>query len=82
MSKTIKTISAITKNPEYSANAITALMKKLELNERGFAVLMNVTVQTVRDWLYNGVIPCSAARRLMQVLDALPSAASVLSKGG
>lgn len=77
---TLETIAAVTKNPEYNANSITLLMEKLNLNERGFAMLMNVSQYTVRDWINGETTPCSTSRRLMQLFDSMPDIASLLAE--
>lgn len=56
---------------------VKALMKKLETNEKAFALLMNVTPSTVRLWMTGAARPCSMARRLMQIYD---SGSEVVSK--
>lgn len=73
MSKTtddIRILASITKCPDYKPAAIRELMKKLEMNEKGFAVLMNVTVETVRLWISGAVKPCGTAMRVMQIFYA------------
>ena len=40
----LEMIAGAARCPEYSPVMISALMKKLDMNEKGFALLMNVTV--------------------------------------
>lgn len=66
----LKVLSDITKSPNYKPAAIREMLKKLDMNEKGFAVLMNVTVDTVRLWMSGVVKPCGTAMRLMQIFEA------------
>ena len=58
--------------PEYAPAAVKALMKKLDMNERAFALVMNVAPITVRLWTSGAAKPSSTARRLMQLFDRCP----------
>ena len=60
----IQVIAGAARCPEYSPSMVKALMKKLETNEKAFALLMNVTPATVRLWTTGAARPCSMARRL------------------
>ena len=60
----LKVLSDITKSPNYKPAAIREMLKKLDMNEKGFAVLMNVTVDTVRLWTSGVVKPCGTAMPL------------------
>ena len=42
----IQVIAGAARCPEYSPSMVKALMKKLETNEKAFALLMNVTPST------------------------------------
>ena len=68
----IKTISGISKVPEYNPAAVKKLMARHDLNERAFAMLMNVTPITVRLWTTGAAKPCGLSRRLMQIFDTCP----------
>ena len=68
----VKIIASAAKNPNIKPAAIRELMKKLDMNEKGFAVIMNVTVDTVRLWTAGAVKPCGTAMRIMQILNACP----------
>ncbi|MDL2258604.1 XRE family transcriptional regulator [Eubacteriales bacterium OttesenSCG-928-K08] len=68
----IRIIAAAAKSPDYSPAAVTALMERFNMNERAFALLMNVTPMTVRLWTSGAVVPCGLSRRLMQVYAACP----------
>ena len=68
----IQIIADASKVPEYSPTAIKRLMAKLDLNEKAFALLMNITPYTVRLWTTGAVKPCNPARRLMQLYEAAP----------
>ena len=68
----IQVIASASKTPEYTPSAVKALMKRLDMNEKAFALLMNVTPQTVRMWITGAARPCTIARRLMQIYEAGP----------
>ena len=72
MENTIQTIAAITHVPKYTPANIARLMKRHNLNEKGLAVLANVTPATVRLWLSGEVRPCSLSRRMLQFIDICP----------
>ena len=44
----LQMIAGAARCPEYGPAMVKALMKKLDMNEKGFALLMNVTPTTVR----------------------------------
>lgn len=68
----IQVIAGAAKTPEYAPAAVKALMKRLDMNERAFALLMNVSPLTVRMWITGAARPCGLARRLMQIYDTGP----------
>lgn len=68
----IQVIAGAARCPEYSPAAVKGLMKKLETNERAFALLMNVSPLTVRLWVTGAARPCGMARRLMQIYESGP----------
>ena len=68
----VQIIASTTKCPSFKSAAIRELMKKLDINEKGFAILMNVTPETVRLWTAGVVKPCGTAVRVMQILNACP----------
>ncbi len=65
----LQMIAEAARCPEYDPDMVKALMEKLDMNERGFALLMNVTPSTVRLWTSGAAEPSGTARRLMQVYD-------------
>lgn len=71
-------IAQIAKNPEFSPREIRTLMERLDMNERGFALLMNTSIATVRGWTSGQVCPCGVSRRLMQFYAASPDAAEII----
>ena len=75
----VKIIASAAKNPNIKPAAIRELMKKLDMNEKGFAVIMNVTVETVRLWTAGAVKPCGTAKRIMQIYSACPEVISRIS---
>ena len=74
----VQIIAQASKNPQFSSREIKALMERLDLNERGFALLMNTSVGTVRNWISGAVRPCGVSRRLMQFYAAGPEAAEII----
>lgn len=72
VTSSLKTISGISKVPDYSPAAVKKLMQRHDLNERAFAMLMNVTPLTVRLWITGAAKPCGLSRRLMQIFDTCP----------
>ena len=68
----LKSISGLSKVPDYSPTAIKRLLSRLDLNERAFALLMNTSPATVRMWLNGEAKPCGLSRRLMQIYDTAP----------
>ena len=75
----IQVIAGAAKCPEYSPAAVKALMKKLDMNERAFALLMNVSPSTVRLWVTGAARPCGMSRRLMQIYEAGPEIVSKIA---
>lgn len=69
------------KSPEYTPAAVKALMKRLDMNERAFALLMNVSPLTVRMWVTGAARPCGLARRLMQIYETGPEIVGRLIAG-
>ena len=72
MKNVIRNIANITSTPEYSPDAVKSLMKHLRMNEKSFALFMNVTSRSVRLWISGAVKPCGLARRLMQIYELFP----------
>lgn len=68
----LQMIAVAARCPEYGPDRITGLMGKLDMNEKGFALLMNVTPSTVRLWTSGAVQPSGTAMRLMQVFETGP----------
>lgn len=68
----IRVIAGASRCPEYSPSMVKALMKKMDTNERAFALLMNVSPLTVRLWVTGAARPCGLARRLMQIYETDP----------
>ncbi len=78
----IQVIAGAARCPEYSPAMVKALMKKLETNEKAFALLMNVTPSTVRLWTTGAAHPCGMARRLMQIYETGPEVISKIAGEG
>jgi len=55
----IQIIADASKVPEYTPAAVKRLMAKFDLNEKAFALLMNITPHTVRLWTTGAAKPCT-----------------------
>lgn len=82
MKTPMQIIGRISRTPKYPPGDIRRLMAKLDLSEKGFALLMNVTEKTVFLWTKGAARPCGAARRLMQVYNQCPEVAGKLDGAG
>lgn len=67
--------------PDYGPDMVRALMEKLDMNEKGFALLMNVSPSTVRLWTSGAAQPSGTARRLMQIYEAGPEIVNKIAGG-
>lgn len=65
--KALQIIAQVARCPEYSPAMVKRLMTALDVDEKGFALLMNVTPATVRLWMGGVVQPGNTAKRLMQI---------------
>lgn len=68
----LQMIAEAARCPNYSPDMVKVLMEKLDMNEKGFALLMNVAPSTVRLWTSGAVQPCGTAKRLMQIYETGP----------
>ncbi len=75
----IGVIAAASEVPAYSPAAVKSLMAGLGLNEKAFALLMNVTPITVRMWTTGAARPCGLSRRLMQIYETCPEVVDALA---
>lgn len=75
----LQMIAEAARCPEYGPDMVKALMKKLDMNEKGFALLMNVTPSTVRLWTSGAVQPNGTAKRLMQIYETGPEIVSKIA---
>ena len=76
----LQVIAGAARCPEYSPPMVLALMKKLNMNERAFALVINVTPSTIRLWTSGAAQPCGTARRLMQIYDICPEIVSRIAE--
>jgi putative transcriptional regulator len=74
-------IAAASEVPIYSPSAVKNLIAGLGLNEKAFALLMNVTPVTVRMWITGAARPCGLSRRLMQIYETCPEVIAALVDG-
>lgn len=65
--------------PVYEPERILALMEKLGIKEKGFALLMNVAPFTVRLWTSGDSQPSGTAMRLMQIFETAPEIVSKIA---
>jgi putative transcriptional regulator len=75
----LEIIAGAAKTPEYAPPAIKALMKRLDVNEKAFALLLNVTPMTIRLWTSGAVKPCGTSKRLMQIYEICPEAVNCIT---
>ena len=68
----LQMIAEASRCPDYGPDMVKSLMKKLDMNEKGFALLMNVAPSTVRLWTSGAAQPCGTAKRLMQIYETGP----------
>ena len=71
----VQVIARATRCPDFEPDE----MRKLNMNEKGLAILMNVTLATVRLWTSGAVKPCGTAKRIMQIYSACPEVISKIS---
>ena len=72
MKTPIKVLARAGNIPVFQPGDVKTLMARLEMNEKSFALLMNVTPMTVKLWTSGAVQPCNSAQRLMQIYNELP----------
>lgn len=80
MKDTIKGLANISSAPNYSAEQITGLIDRLSINEKAFALIMNVTPATVRLWTSGAIRPSNTAVRLMELYDLHPENIDILAE--
>lgn len=76
----LQLIAEAARCPDYGPEMVKALMEKLDMNEKGFALLMNVTPSTVRLWTSGAAQPCGTAKRLMQIFETAPETVSKIAR--
>ena len=77
----LQMIAETARCPDYGPDMIKALMEKLDMNERGFALLMNIAPSSVRLWISGAVQPCGTAKRLMQIYETGPEIVNKIAAG-
>lgn len=77
----LQMIAGAAKCPDYGPDRVKALMKKLDMNEKGFSLLMNVAPSTIRLWTSGAAQPCGTAKRLMQVYENAPEIVNRIAGG-
>ena len=75
----LQLIAEAARCPVYEPERILALMEKLGINEKGFALLMNVAPFTVRLWTSGASQPSGTAMRLMQIFETAPEIVSKIA---
>ena len=77
----LQMIAEASRCPDYGPDMVRSLMEKLDMNEKGFALLMNVAPSTVRLWTSGAAQPSGTARRLMQIYEAGPEIVDKIAGG-
>ena len=77
----LQMIAGAARCPEYGPDMVKALMEKLDMNERAFALLMNVAPSTIRLWTSGAAQPSGTARRLMQIYETGPEIVGKIAGG-
>lgn len=77
----LQMIAEAARCPDYGPDMVKALMEKLDMNEKGFALLMNVSPSTVRLWTSGATQPCGMAKRLMQLYETGPEIVGKIAGG-
>lgn len=72
----------ITNVPEYSPDQIQALLKRLDLTEKGLALILNVSPLTVQLWVKGVSTPGSVSRRMLWRLDKNPQVIELIAGSG
>ena len=72
MKPVLPVLTRISETPPCTPKEVKALMRRLRLNEKAFALVMNVTPMTVRLWTTGAARPCNLSRRLMQIYARCP----------
>lgn len=75
----LQLIAGAARCPVYEPERILDLMEKLGINEKGFALLMNVAPFTVRLWTSGASQPSGTAMRLMQIFETAPEIVSKIA---
>lgn len=68
----VHSIANIAEQPRYTPEKITRLMKKMGINERGLALILNLNPITIRRWVLGSASPCNPSSRLLQLLELDP----------
>lgn len=58
----LQMIAGAARCPEYGLDMVKTLMEKLDMNERAFALLMNVAPSTIRLWTSGAARPDGSCR--------------------
>ena len=82
MQNTVRTIVNVTTTPDYSPEAVKLIMQRLQLNEKGLALIMGIAPMTVKLWIVGAVKPCGLSRRLLQIYLLCPEIIDKLAAGG
>ena len=75
-------IANICRDPDFTPVDILSLMYSLDMEDRAFAVLMNVEPATVRLWKSGVTRPSRTAQRLMQIYRDVPCVLDCLTDIG
>ena len=63
----------VDKPPQYDADRVRAIRKRLDVSQALFAEALNVSTSTVRSWEQGQRVPDGPSRRLLEVADRDPA---------
>lgn len=78
MKQPIEVIASVNQTPDYTPETVKNLIRRLNLTEKSFALIMNVSPMTVRLWTAGAAQPCNLSRRLMQLYDTAPEIVNLI----
>ena len=77
----LQMIAEASRCPDYGPDMGKSLMKKLDMNEKGFGRLMNVAPATGGLWSSGAAQACRTAKRLMQIYETGPEIVGKIAGG-
>ena len=77
----LQMIAEASRCPDYGPDMVKSLMKKLDMNEKGFALLMNVAPSQCVFGPAELHSPAATAKRLMQIYETGPEIVGKIAGG-